>query len=103
MEYNLPHVPEEFCDIVEGLGESIDRNRRLQLDAYKAVRAVRELGNSVRIPKTLDATAAEREAIPVLAEQALEDGSLRQSRLTDKDDMKRILERAFDGVFESRV
>ena len=101
MEYNLPQVPQEFCDIAESLGESINHDRRTQLEAYKAVRAVRELGDSVRIPRTLDATSAEREAIPALAEQALEDGSLTGNpRLTDTDDMERILEQAFDGVFE---
>ncbi|MFH5802008.1 iron-containing alcohol dehydrogenase family protein [Haladaptatus sp. CMAA 1911] len=99
MEYNLPQVPEEFCTIAEALGESIDR--QTQLEAYKAVRAVRELGNSVRIPETLDATAAEREAIPKLAEQALNDGSLTGNpRITDQDDMESILERAFNGEFE---
>jgi alcohol dehydrogenase class IV len=99
MEYNLPQVPEEFCTIADALGESIDR--RTQLEAYKAVRAVRELGDSVRIPESLDVTAAEREAIPKLAEQALNDGSLTGNpRITDQDDMERILERAFNGVFE---
>ncbi|KZN23225.1 alcohol dehydrogenase [Haladaptatus sp. R4] len=101
MEYNLSQVPEKFCTIAERLGEPIDRNRRTQLEAYKAVRVVRELGDSVRIPRTLDETAAEREAIPALAAQALEDGSLTGNpRLTDVDDMEHILERAFDGVFE---
>ncbi|WP_227355737.1 iron-containing alcohol dehydrogenase family protein [Haladaptatus salinisoli] len=101
MEYNLPQVPEKFCNIAAALGESIDYDRRTQLEAHKAVRAVRELGDSVRIPVTLDATAAERDAIPQLAEQALDDGSLTGNpRITDQDDMEWILNRAFDGTFE---
>ncbi|WP_435157975.1 iron-containing alcohol dehydrogenase family protein [Haladaptatus sp. DFWS20] len=101
MEYNLPQVPQKFCEIAEALGEPIDRNSRVQLEAFKAIRAVRELGDSVHIPNTLAATAAERNAIPELAEQALEDGSLTGNpRITDQDDMEQILERAFDGVLE---
>ena len=101
MEYNLPQADEKFCDVAEALGETVDRSRQTRREAYRAVRAVRELGDAVRIPETLDATAAERDAIPQLAEQALEDGSLTGNpRITDQDDLERILERAFDGTFE---
>ncbi|MFB6108235.1 MAG: iron-containing alcohol dehydrogenase family protein [Haloplanus sp.] len=98
MEYNLPQVEAEFCEIATALGEVVDPGHRTRTEAYKAVRAVRELGDAVRIPRTLAETAAERDAIPALAEQALEDGSLTGNpRITGLDDMTRILERAFDG------
>ncbi|MFB6092997.1 MAG: iron-containing alcohol dehydrogenase, partial [Haloquadratum sp.] len=106
MEYNLPQVPEQFCEIAAALGEAVDEGARPTDEAYKAVRAVRELGEAVRIPKTLAETKAEREAVPQLAEQSLEDGSLTGNpRVTDGDDMERILERAFDGdlAYEARL
>jgi len=58
----------------------------------------------VRIPETLAETAAERDAIPQLAEQATHDGCLTGNpRATDADDLATILERAFDGEFETGI
>ncbi|WP_231554278.1 iron-containing alcohol dehydrogenase family protein [Halobellus rufus] len=101
MEYNLPQVPERMVDIAEALGEDVDRSKPAAVEGYKAVRATRRLANSVRIPETLEDTAAEREAIPRLAEQAFDDGSLTGNpRATDVDDLAGILENAFDGELE---
>lgn len=101
MEYNLPQAADEYCDIAEALGEDVDRSRGPRQEAMKAVRAVSELGDAVRIPRTLTATEAERDAIPELASQALEDGSITGNpRIADHDDLERILERAFDGDLE---
>ncbi|WP_332898706.1 iron-containing alcohol dehydrogenase family protein [Haladaptatus sp. CMSO5] len=101
MEFNLPQVPEKMVEIADALGESIDEDEPARKEGYKAVRATRQLADDVRIPRTLEATAAKREAIPELAEQALSDGSLTGNpRITTQDDMERLLERAFDGVFE---
>ena len=101
MEYNLPQAADEFCDIAEALGEDVDRARGPRQEATKAVRAVSDLGDAVRIPETLAETEAERDAIPELASQALEDGSITGNpRIADQDDLERILERAFDGEFE---
>ncbi len=101
MEFNLPQVPEKMVEIAAALGESIDEDEPARKEGYKAVRATRQLADDVRIPRTLESTAAKREAIPELAEQALSDGSLTGNpRITTQDDMERLLERAFDGVFE---
>ncbi|MFC6732339.1 iron-containing alcohol dehydrogenase family protein [Haladaptatus sp. DYSN1] len=101
MEFNLPQVPEKLTDIAAALGESVDEEAPARHEGYKAVRATRQLGDDVRIPRTLSETDAEREAIPELAEQALEDGSLTGNpRVTTCEDLEGILERAFDGVFE---
>jgi len=100
MEYNVPQVSEKMLDIAEALGEDIDRQAPARTEAYKAVRAVHRLGDDVRIPRTLDATDAERDGIARLAEQALEDGSLTGNpRTTEHEDLERLLERAFDGEF----
>jgi len=100
MEYNLSQVPEEMVAIASALGEDVDPSKPARVEAEKAVRAVRRLAADVRIPETLAETAAEREAIPRLAEQATEDGSLTGNpRATDADDLAAILERAFDGEF----
>jgi len=102
MEYNLPQVPEAMVDIAAALGEDVNRSKPARTEAEKAVRAVRRLAADVRIPETLDETAAERDAIPQLAEQAIDDGSLTGNpRITDTDDLAVILERAFDGRFET--
>jgi alcohol dehydrogenase len=104
MEYNLPQVPEEMAAISAALGEDVDRSKPARTEATKAVRAVRRLAADVRIPETLEETAAERDAIPTLAEQAIDDGSLTGNpRITDADDLATILERAFDGRFETGV
>jgi len=104
MEYNLPQVPEEMAAIAAALGEDVDRSKPARTEATKAVRAVRRLAADVRIPETLEETAAERDAIPTLAEQAIDDGSLTGNpRITDADDLATILERAFDGRFETGV
>ena len=104
MEYNLPQVPEEMAAIAAALGEDVDRSKPARTEATKAVRAVRRLAVDVRIPETLEETAAERDAIPTLAEQAIDDGSLTGNpRITDADDLATILERAFDGRFETGV
>ena len=101
MEYNLPQVPELMVDIAEALGEKVDRSSPASVEGYKAVRATRRLADSVRIPRTLTETNAERDAIPELAERALEDGSLTGNpRITDHGDMVAILERAFEGDLE---
>jgi len=104
MAYNLPQVPEKMVDIADALGEDVDRSKPARVEAEKAVQAVRRLAGDVRIPETLAGTAAERDAIPQLAEQALDDGSLTGNpRATDADDLATILERAFDGRFETGV
>ena len=98
MEYNLPQVPELLVDVAAALGEDVDRSNPAAVEAREAIGAVRRLADAVRIPRALDETAAERSAIPQLAEQALDDGSLTGNpRVTDADDIERILERAFDG------
>ena len=102
MEYNLPQVPGKMADIAAALGEDVDPAKPARVEAEKAVRAVRRLAADVRIPETLAETAAEREAIPQLAEQATHDGCLTGNpRATDADDLATILERAFDGEFET--
>jgi len=104
MEYNLPQVPEEMVNIAEALGEDVDRSKPARTEGRKAVQAVRRLAADVRIPETLSETAAERDAIPRLAEQAIDDGSLTGNpRATGVDDLAAILERAFDGRFETEV
>ena len=98
VEYNLPQVPDLMVDIAEALGEDVDRSNPAAVEGRKAVAAVRRVGDAVRIPETLAGTDADRAAIPRLAEQALDDGSLTGNpRTTDADDLERILERAFDG------
>ena len=98
MEYNLPQVPELMVDIAAALGEDVDRSAPAAVEGRKAVAAVRRVGDAVRIPETLAGTDAERAAVPRLAEQALDDGSLTGNpRTTHADDLERILERAFDG------
>ncbi|MFB6184940.1 MAG: iron-containing alcohol dehydrogenase family protein [Haloarculaceae archaeon] len=98
MEYNRPQVPEKLVAVAEALGEDVDPSAPARREAYKAVRAARELADSVRIPRSLAGTAAEREAVSDLAADALEDGSLTGNpRATDQDDLERVLERAFDG------
>jgi alcohol dehydrogenase class IV len=102
MEYNLPQVPERMTAIAAALGADVDDSKPVRTEGRKAVQAVRRLAASVRIPETLVETAAEREAIPQLAEQATRDGSLTGNpRATDADDLATILERAFDGRFET--
>ncbi|MFB6087923.1 MAG: iron-containing alcohol dehydrogenase family protein, partial [Haloarculaceae archaeon] len=92
MEYNLPQVPDLMVDVAEALGEDVDRSKPAAVEGYRAVRATRRLADSVRIPRTLAETSAERDAIPQLAEQALGDGSLTGNpRITDQDDMEAIL------------
>lgn len=98
MEYNLPQVPNLMMDIAEALGEDVDSTKPARVEAYKAVRAVRRLAESVRIPLTLKETAAERDAISQLAERALQDGSLTGNpRTTDQPDMESLIENAFEG------
>ena len=98
MEYNLPQVPGLMVDIAEALGEDVDRSNPAAVEGRRAVAAVRRVGDAVRIPTTLAETDAERAAVPRLAEQALDDGSLTGNpRTTDAGDLERILERAFDG------
>jgi alcohol dehydrogenase len=102
MEYNLPQVPEKLVDVAAALGEDVDRSKPARTEAEKAVRAVRRLAADVRIPETLAETAAERDAIPQLAEQAMDDGCLTGNpRATDPDDLAAVLERAFDGEFRT--
>jgi alcohol dehydrogenase len=101
MEYNLPQVPDLLVDVAEALGENVDRSNPATVEGYKAVRATRRLADSVRIPRTLAETSAERDAIPEMAERALEDGSLTGNpRITDHEDLVEVLECAFDGDLE---
>jgi alcohol dehydrogenase len=103
MEYNVAQVPEKFVAVAEALGEDVDHDVPERREAYKAVRAARELGDSVRIPETLADTDAERDAIPELAENALDDGSLTGNpRQTRQEDIETILERVFDGDLQYR-
>jgi alcohol dehydrogenase class IV len=104
MEYNLPQVPGKIRAVAAALGEDVDPAKPARAEGEKAVAAVRRLAGDVRIPATLADTAAERDAIPELAERALEDGSLTGNpRTTDIDDLAGILERAFDGEFLTGV
>lgn len=101
MEYNRPQIPQKLVTVAEILGESIDPDEPVRREAYKAVRATRELAANVRIPKTLGDTPVDRDTIPELAANALEDGSLNGNpRVTNQEDLEGILERAFDGEFE---
>jgi alcohol dehydrogenase len=98
MEYNLPQVPGLLVDVAEALGEDVDRATPAAVEGRRAIAAVRRLGESVGIPRTLADTDADRAAVPRLAEQALDDGSLTGNpRTTDAADLERILDRAFDG------
>jgi alcohol dehydrogenase len=101
MEFNLPQVPDLMVDVAEALGEDVDRSKPAAVERYRAVRATRRLADSVRIPATLEGTDAERDAIPQLAEQALDDGSLTGNpRTTSQADIETILEKAFEGTLE---
>lgn len=100
MEYNLPQVADEMVAIAGALGEDVDPDAPARREGYKAARATRELAACVRIPETLADTDAERAAIPELAADALDDGSLTGNpRETRRKDIEGILERAFDGEF----
>ena len=98
MEYNLPQVPEKMVAVADALGEDVDPDATSRREGYKAVRSVRDLGDAVRIPRTLAETDADRDAIPDLAADALKDGSLTGNpRATTQKDLETILQRAFDG------
>ena len=102
MAYNLPQVPDLLVDVAEALGEDVDRSKPADVEGRRAVAAVRRLADAVGIPATLAETDAERAEIPRLAEQALDDESLRGNpRTTGVDDLERLLERAFDGELAS--
>lgn len=101
MEYNIPQVPDLMVDIAEALGEDVDRSKSPRREGYKAVRATRNLADAVRIPRTLADTDASHEAIPDLAEQALNDGSLTGNpRTTERSDIEAVLTNAFEGDLE---
>lgn len=101
MEFNRPQAAEAFVEVAAALGEDVDRGAPAHREAYRAVRAVRELADDVGIPRTLADTAAEREGIDRLAAQALEDGSLTGNpRTTTQAELAGVLERAFDGDLE---
>jgi alcohol dehydrogenase len=103
LEYNLPQVPELMIDIAEAMGEDVNRSRPAQIEGYKATRATRRLADTVGIPETLSDTAADRNAIAELSEQALDDGSLTGNpRTTERDDIEGILRNAFQGNFRYR-
>ncbi|MDY6819615.1 MAG: iron-containing alcohol dehydrogenase [Halobacteriales archaeon] len=101
IEYNRAQAAERFVDIAAALGEPVERTVRPRHEAYKAARAVRQLASTVRIPRTLEPTAIDRDRIPTIAERALDDGSITGNpRRTTADDLESILEKAFDGTFD---
>jgi alcohol dehydrogenase class IV len=95
MEWNLIAGMETYPRIAEALGEPVAGLPPREA-AEAAVEAVRQLAADVSIPERLRDVGVTRDAVPVLADDAMKSGNvLVNPRLTRREDIVHLFERAF--------
>jgi alcohol dehydrogenase class IV len=98
MKYNLPACPEKMANIAKALGEDI-RGLTIKEGAELAIEAVKRLNNSLGIPSNIKDLGVSLDVLPKLVEDSMRSGNvLINPRLTNADDIKRIIENAYNGI-----
>lgn len=86
MAYNSMACPQKFAEVARALGEPLEGLTTMAA-AAASVEAVRRLGRDVGIPDGLAKVGVKKEAIPVLAEDAMKSGNIlinpRKTRIED--------------------
>jgi alcohol dehydrogenase class IV len=96
MEFNMPANLDKFAAIAEALGEETRGLSRREA-ALLAIKAVKELSVDVGIPQGMRHLGIPRDAIPVMAEGAMEVTRLMKNnpRAITVNDVRRIYENAY--------
>lgn len=95
LEFNLIACPDRYARLAEAVGVRTDGlSTREAAGAF--VDAIDELGDDVGIPDGLEDLGVDREAIPELADEAVDHGnSLENPRVASRDEILELYERAF--------
>ena len=98
MHYNLPACLEKMARIAKALGE--DTTGLSVQDAAKlAIEAVMRLNKSLDIPSNIKDLGVTLDLLPKLVEDSMRSGNvLINPRLTTADDIKGIIENAYNGI-----
>ncbi|WP_003542231.1 iron-containing alcohol dehydrogenase [Desulfotomaculum nigrificans] len=95
MEYNMTTAAEKFADIARLIGVA-DQGSNVRVMARKAVEAVKELAQDIKIPAKLRDVGAKEEQLPMVAKDALKSIQLRfNARVSGERDILELLQKAF--------
>lgn len=95
MEYNMTTAAEKFADIARLIGVA-DQGSNVRVMARKAVEAVKELAQDIKIPAKLRDVGAKEEQLPMVAKDALKSIQLRfNARVAGERDILELLQKAF--------
>ncbi|WP_053362583.1 iron-containing alcohol dehydrogenase [Bacillus sp. FJAT-27251] len=98
MKYNLPACPEKMANIAKALGEDI-HGLSVKEAAELAIEAVKRLNKSLGIPSNIKDLGVSLDVLPKLVEDSMRSGNvLINPRLTTADDIKGIIENAYNGI-----
>ncbi|WP_049780044.1 iron-containing alcohol dehydrogenase [Desulfotomaculum nigrificans] len=95
MEYNMTTAAEKFADIARLIGVA-DQGSNVRVMARKAVEAVKELAQDIKIPAKLRDVGAKEEQLQMVAKDALKSIQLRfNARVAGERDILELLQKAF--------
>ncbi|MFB5934551.1 iron-containing alcohol dehydrogenase [Peribacillus frigoritolerans] len=100
MKFNLPACAEQYKDIAVSLGKDVNGLSTLEA-AEKAIDAVIEMNQTMKIPLNIRELGVSLELVPKLVNDAMRSGNVFiNPRLTTAEDIQMIIEKAYYGDIE---
>jgi alcohol dehydrogenase class IV len=101
MKFNLAACPERFADVASAMGCRVEGVPRLRA-AEMAVEAVIDLNKRLHIPATIREVGVDIKLLDKMVEDSMRSGNvLINPRLTRSDDIRRIIEAAYNGDYSA--
>lgn len=98
LAFNLPACPEKFKDIAAALGEDVSGLSAMEAGG-KAIEAVVKMNKDFNIPNNIKDLGVSLDYLPQMIKDSMRSGNvLANPRLTSDNDIKQIIENAYQGV-----
>ncbi|WP_282802436.1 iron-containing alcohol dehydrogenase [Secundilactobacillus kimchicus] len=96
-KYNLVAAPERFAELAKAMGENTEGLSTREA-ADLAIKAMRQMGDDVNIPRSIKAIGAKPEDFELMAENALKDGNaFSNPRKGTKEELVQLFQEAYDA------